>query len=358
MVRRVLLTGANGFIAQHILAAYLEDGHSVRGVVRSQAKADQLASIFSKYPASQLDFGVVPDITTPGAFDEVLKSSPPFDTVVHSASPFNFRKNSSNLEFLDPAVKGTTGILKSIKAHAPTVRRVVLTSSFAAIVNGGAGKTNPPKVYDESDWNPVTWEQALVSENMGLVYQASKKYAEKAAWDFVRDERPNFDLVALNPPLVLGPLYDPSAVARAADLPESVFGIYASLARPGLGPADPIVPGRVHLYVDVRDLARAHLLAAEVPAAGGRRFLLTAEQGNMTYQRAANILRERVPELAATVPRGEPDQAQPEEGSYDGSGALAREVLGLTFRAPEETIADMGRQLVAFRERAVAAGEK
>lgn len=107
MPHRVLLTGANGFIAQHILAQFLEAGHSVRAVVRSQSSADQLKATFAAYPSPQVDFALVPDIAAPGAFDTALVSDPPFDLVLHTASPFNFRAGKSNKDFIDPAVKGT-----------------------------------------------------------------------------------------------------------------------------------------------------------------------------------------------------------------------------------------------------------
>jgi nucleoside-diphosphate-sugar epimerase len=136
MSKRVLMTGANGYIGQHILHNFLEAGHSVRAVVRSQSKIDQLTQIFRPYAGtSRLDFGIVADITAPGAFDKVLKSDPPFDVVVHSASPFNYRTNTKSEEFLEPAVKGTTEILKAIVKVAPTVKRVVVTSSMAAIIH-------------------------------------------------------------------------------------------------------------------------------------------------------------------------------------------------------------------------------
>jgi len=352
MSRRVLLTGANGYIAQHILAAFLEAGHSVRGVVRSEAKAAQLSSIFKDYVPSQLDFGVVPDIAAPGAFDAVLESTPPFDTVIHSASPFNYRKNTSNAEFLDPAVKGTTGILESIAARAPSVRRVVLTSSMAAIIDFGADKfSSPAKIYTEADWNPTTWEDALSTTNMGTVYQASKKYAEKAAWAFVDREKPGFDLVVLNPPSVYGPMVDPSIFASPSELPESVFTVQNNLLRAGLTAESDMPATRLHLYLDVRDLAQAHLLAATVPAAGGQRFVICAEQGNMSMQRMANLLRERLPEVADRVPVGNPAQESLGEGVFGASSQKAMEVLGLRFRTPAETIGDVGAQLVSlFKE--------
>jgi nucleoside-diphosphate-sugar epimerase len=183
MVQRVLLTGANGFVGSHVLDRLLSRGWSVRSVVRSQAKADQVAADFPNM-TSQLDFGIVPDITAPGAFNEVVKSSPPFDTVIHTASPFLYRVINDNREFLDPAIKGTTEVLKSVKAFAPSVTRVVITSSCAAVVNFAAPPTtSPPKIYTEEDWNPTTLEQAL-SGPPNTAYQASKKFAEQAGMPF------------------------------------------------------------------------------------------------------------------------------------------------------------------------------
>lgn len=98
---------------------------------------------------------------------QAVKSNPPFDYVLHTASPFHFNIQDPVKDFLDPAIKGTTGILKAIKAHAPTVKRVVITSSFAAIVNS----KQHPEVYSEKNWNPVTWEEATDHSN---VYRASK----------------------------------------------------------------------------------------------------------------------------------------------------------------------------------------
>ena len=176
MAKRVLLTGANGFVGSHVLEQFLLAGHSVRGIVRSQSKAQQVLADFPNH-GSKLDFGIVPDITSPGAFDEVVKSNPPFDLVIHTASPFLYRVISSNREFLDPAIKGTLEVLKSVKKNAPSVKRVVITSSCAAVVDFSAPPTVPRKVYTEEDWNPTTWEAAL-SGTPNTGYQASKKFAE------------------------------------------------------------------------------------------------------------------------------------------------------------------------------------
>lgn len=96
-----------------------------------------------------------------------MRSEPPFDYVVHTASPYHFNVQDPVKDFLQPAISGTVGLLKAVKAYAPTVRRVVMTSSSAAMINPG----NHPKVYDESVWAPVTWLEALDPEN---TYRGSK----------------------------------------------------------------------------------------------------------------------------------------------------------------------------------------
>jgi nucleoside-diphosphate-sugar epimerase len=177
--RRILLTGGNGFIGSHILDQLLDAGFHVRAVVRSQAKAESLQRDHPK-AGPKLETAVVQDITVPGAFDSVLQAQqPPLDTVIHTASPFLYSVANDARDFLDPAIKGTTELLKSVKKTAPGVKRVIITSSFAAI--GGFGQVDDAgKTYTSADWNPVTWEDALATKEMNFAYRASKKFAEKA----------------------------------------------------------------------------------------------------------------------------------------------------------------------------------
>ena len=106
-------------------------------------------------------------------------------------------------DLLDPAVIGTTGILESIKKSAPSVKSVVITSSFAAIVDQKKGSW-PGHAYSEDDWNPITEKEAL--ENAVSGYRASKTFAEKAAWEFLQKEKPKFTIATINPPMVFGPI--------------------------------------------------------------------------------------------------------------------------------------------------------
>lgn len=175
---RVLLTGANGFLGSHILKQLLDHpGVSVRAVVRSASKVEAVKNDFGAY--GNLDFAVVPDITAPNAFHEALSSSDvPFDLVIHSASPFLYKAATNNRDFLDPAVNGTTEILKSVKAIAPAVKRVVVTSSFASVADFPHPDKMAGKTFVDDDWNPITWDEALKATDKNIPYQGSKTFAE------------------------------------------------------------------------------------------------------------------------------------------------------------------------------------
>lgn len=113
---------------------------------------------------------MVEDIITPGAFGQAVQSDPPLDYVIHTASPYFLNPQDPQRDFLDPAMKGTTGLLTSVKEFAPTVKRIVFTSSSAAVLNP-EGEKHHDTVYDEDYWAPMTWEKALVPKN---AYRASK----------------------------------------------------------------------------------------------------------------------------------------------------------------------------------------
>ncbi|KAE9366223.1 NAD(P)-binding protein [Stipitochalara longipes BDJ] len=343
MSRRVLLTGANGFLGTHILFELLNKGFFVRSIVRSQSKADQIAHVFPSF-ASQMDFGIVPDMTIPGAFDQVVKSSPPFDAVLHQASPFFFSAIGDNSEFLDPAIKGTTEILKAVKAHAPEVKRVIYTCSCAAVLDFSAPVgTTPRKVYTEEDWYPITISEALAGTKADA-YRASKKFAELAAWDFVKNEKPNFDLVSLNPPMIYGPLKH--TVSKIGDVNESNARLYNNFINSKKDA--PLPPNGVHMYVDVRDLAIAHVKAITTPEAGGQRIIVSSKE--ISSQQISDILRKNFTELEERTPIGKPGTDSLPEGAYTVSNEKAKKLLGLEFRSDEECFVELGGQLLEIEK--------
>ena len=291
-----------------------------------------------------MDFGIVEDMTIPGAFDEVVRSTPPFDTVIHQASPFFFASISSNQELLDPAIKGTTELLKAVKAHAPEVKRVIYTSSCATVINFSAPiEQSPAKLYTEDDWNPIQYQEALEG-NKGDAYRASKKFAELAAWNFVKKEKPNFDLVTLCPPMIYGPLRH--TISNVKDLNESNARIYNLFVNSSKNAELP--PNGVHMFVDVRDLATAHVRAAIVPAAGNQRIIISARA--VSSQAVSDLLRSKFPELESRVPVGKPGTSSLPENAYSIGNEKAKSILGSTFRSDEETFVELGKQLLELEK--------
>lgn len=183
----VLITGATSFVATPVIKLFLQNGYHVRGQVRNEKSAQKVRKVFPD-AGDALTTVDVPDITVPGAFDEAVRG---VVGVVHAASPFVMQVENNERDLLDPAVKGTNRILEAVAAHAPQVRRVVITSSFAALMDPSQG-LRPGYTYSEKDWNPTTWEEAVKTENGAVAYCASKAFAEKAAWEFVEKNKPNF----------------------------------------------------------------------------------------------------------------------------------------------------------------------
>ncbi|KAL9028786.1 MAG: hypothetical protein Q9196_002899 [Gyalolechia fulgens] len=322
---RVLLTGGSGFIAVHVLETLLEQGHSVVTTVRSETKAQMLQDTFPNYGKDRLDFVYVADIAQEGAFDEAVKSDPPFEWVFHTASPFHYNFTDTKKDFLDPAILGTTGILKAIKTSAPSVKRVVITSSFAAIVSPEIGN-NPDHTYSENNWSPVTLEKAMEDPTKG--YRGSKTFAEKAAWDFVEKEQPSFQLSTINPPMVFGPIHP--KMQTLDTLNTSNIRIRDMM----LGQMQDEVPASpVSIWVDVRDVALAHVRAAERPEAAGKRFLVTA--GYFSNREIADEIPKLLPDVNIASQGGEfPDKCF----QYDNS--RSRDILGIEYRSLKDMLKD------------------
>ncbi|MCO4747488.1 MAG: NAD-dependent epimerase/dehydratase family protein [Proteobacteria bacterium] len=236
----VLVTGAAGFLAGHCVKDLLAHGHTVRGTVRDPSDATKVG-----YLKELGDIELVTaDLTDDAGWDEAVAGC---DVVLHTASPFFL--DGTDDELVGPAVAGTLRILKA--ASKAGVKRVVMTSSTAAIVNCEA------ETYTEAQWS--------VPEDCSP-YPKSKTLAERAAWDFVaaQPEQERLELVTCNPCLILGPLLSDR------------MSLSLHVVKRVLGREMPGVPHMGFSIVDVRDVAIAHRLAAENPTAAGNRYLLMA----------------------------------------------------------------------------------
>ncbi|KAL7266768.1 methylglyoxal reductase (NADPH-dependent) gre2 [Rhizina undulata] len=339
----ILLTGASGFVAGHVLNSLLDSGYRVRCTVRSKAKFDEILRARGNKDVDRLEYVIVQDIAQDGAFDEAVKG---VAGVIHTASPFLFTIQDNKTELLDPAINGTVGILKSITKNNPGVRRVVITSSFAAMTDITKG-ARPGYTYSEPDWNPITYDYAITA-SAAEAYRASKTFAERAAFKYVNDpaaNTTNFTVTTLCPPYVYGPIVHP--VSSIKHLNTSSALIYDMINKTQETAQENFFGG----FVDARDLGVAHVRALEREGREGEeedRYLCAA--GTFTGRQICDIIRRNFPELVAAgrVPR-DGEEAEMEHYEYD-SGKIKRE-LGVKFRGLEECVVDVVKDLLKLEER-------
>jgi nucleoside-diphosphate-sugar epimerase len=337
----VVVTGANGFIAQHCIALLLSCNYTIVGTVRSQTKADQVLALHSHNP--NLSTVVVEDITSPEAYLSALRPLQP-TAVLHLAAPFHYNTTNYERDLMIPAVKGSTAILDAAK-ELGTVRRVVHTNSFAGIYDAAKGP-QPGKTYTSADWSPLTYEDGVSAPSAAVAYRASKTVAERAAWEWM-EKHPSagFDLVGLNPAMVFGaflPGAIPSEPSHVNTSNQIVYGIVTA------GQEKEVPPTRGPAWVSVKDVAVAHLRALEVPEAGGGRYLLTA--GVYCNQEIADVAREVTPKHAGSIPRGVPGHR--ETDTHFGVDAKSTEqALGIKWQSMEEMLSGLLPQLFDIQQR-------
>ncbi|MEM9071729.1 MAG: aldehyde reductase [Myxococcota bacterium] len=266
---QVLVTGASGFIAQHVVVQLLAAGHQVRGTVRSAAKGEALKEALNVHEprASELEI-VEADLTRDEGWAEAVRGC---DYVQHVASPILAKLPKDHNEMIGPARDGALRVLKA--AAEAGVKRTVMTSSTAAVVYGW-GDQLPPMMNEEHWSNPDDLKD-------NTAYTRSKTIAERAAWDFVKSTETKMELAVMNPSAVLGP-----ALSSSVSVSLEIVGF------PLKGKL-PAVPDVGFAIVDVRDVAAAHVLAMEHDRAAGERFLVGHEF--LTFLDVVKILREEFP---------------------------------------------------------------
>jgi dihydroflavonol-4-reductase len=239
----VTVSGASGFIASHVIAILLARGYRVRGTVRSLAKEKELAHLRALPGAKERLELVEAELTSDKGWDAAIAGA---KYVQHLASPYALTVADPQRDLVDPAVRGTKLVLEAA-ARAGTVERVVLTSSMAAITDEPDGA----HVLTEADWNT----KSSLKRNP---YYYSKTLAEKEGWAFIEREKPRFDLVTINPFVTMGPSLSPGLNVSNQIFVDLLSGQYPGIMRLTWG------------FVDVRDVALAHVLAMETKTAKGR----------------------------------------------------------------------------------------
>lgn len=324
----------------HCILRLLADGYQVRTTVRGlgrEAEVRAQLAVGGAAPGQSLSFAVA-DLSAEDGWSAAVKGC---DYVLHVASPFPLRAPKREDELIEPAREGSLRVLRA--ARDGGVKRVVLTSSFAAI---GYGTVPASRTYTEKDW---TDPDGGVS-----AYGKSKTLAERAAWRFVEQEGEALELAVVNPVAIYGPVLGPK-------LSTSVQLVQRLLA--GSLPALPRVSAGV---VDVRDVADLHVRAMTSPDAVGERFLAAAGDA-VAMPEVARMLRERIgagsgSAAAAKVPtRVLPDWTVRLGGLFvsdlkevagrlgvtrNPSSEKARQMLGWSPRSSEEALVATAESLI------------
>tara|TARA_B100000945_G_scaffold233384_1_gene189718 strand:- start:1248 stop:2261 length:1014 start_codon:yes stop_codon:yes gene_type:complete len=265
-MEKVLVTGGSGFIALHCIDQLLEKGFMVRTTIRSESRKDEIYKAMDKYPNldQNLEFHIC-DLLEDKGWDAAVNGC---DYVLHVASPFILEVPSDENVLIRPAVDGTLRVLNA--CSRANVKKVVLTSSVAAVAYGHGTE----KTYDESDWSNT-------GEDSGITpYAKSKTLAEKAAWDFVEELDPDkkFDFTVINPVGVFGPMLT------------SDMGTSNSLVSKLINGELPACPATHMGYVDVRDVAKAHVFSMLNSSTNDKRIIVS--ESEMFFVDVGRILNE------------------------------------------------------------------
>ena len=259
-MEKVLVTGATGFIGLHCIQQLLEQGYAVNGTLRSMQRESEVRESLEKHNTSTENLSLFPvDLMSDEGWDQAMESC---DYLLHVASPFVL-SNETEEFFVKPAVEGALRALKFADKH--NIKKVVLTSSFAAVGDTFDGTTS----FNETHWSDTS------NDKMSF-YSKSKTLAEKAAWDYVQENNVSFPLTVINPVGVLGPsLSDDVGISNSMIL-RMLNGSMPALAKIHIG------------IVDVRDVAKAHILAMKNDQSNGERFIVSEKE--MWMSDIANVL--------------------------------------------------------------------
>lgn len=269
-MKKVLITGISGFLGLHIAIELLEQGYHVTGSLRNLKRKSEIIGILGKHTDNiQNLIFVEGDITNPEPWQEITKG---LDYIIHSASPLPEVMPKNDDELIIPAKNGTLNILNA--ALKNSVQKVVVTSSMAAIVYGKNSSTKK-NLYSEEDWTDET------NHKDTNAYYRSKTIAEKAVWDFYKLNKDKIQITTINPSAILGPILKKETSASVNIVKKVLDGSTPAIPKIGLE------------VVDVRDVAKLHILAMENNNANGERFLCAA--GFLNFKQIADILREEYP---------------------------------------------------------------
>ncbi|MBL4767228.1 MAG: NAD-dependent epimerase/dehydratase family protein [Rhodobacteraceae bacterium] len=336
MTQTVLVTGATGYIAKHLVLQLLNGGYSVVGSARSTAREKELRTALTPHLTDPTALDrlrlVVLDLNSDDGWDAAMQG---IDVVMHTASPFPMTMPQNEQDIIRPAVEGALRAVKAAKAAGIT--RVIMTSSVVAIAN--SERPEGRDTHNESDWSELTGPSATA-------YLKSKTLAERAVWDWQSADAPDMQITMINPSFVQGAPLDNN------------FGTSIEVIDRLMRGKDPMVPDIGFPCVDVRDIALMHIRAMETSDSIGKRFI--GVDRYLTFAEIAGLLKADHPSYKIPT-RVAPHflirvmalfdktirSIVPMLGKHETvSGARAQSLLGMEFRDVRLAVRDSGAYLV------------
>jgi len=332
---RVLVTGATGYVGASVANQFMQSGYVVVGTARNAKKAESLKTFFdAKYGPGKFEIFETGDLEKEGVFDAAVKD---VDAIAHVASPVVFNSQDPIRDVIQPAINGTVSLLTSAHKYGKNVKHVVITSSIASILDP---RVKPDHIYTEKDWNDLPYQLALQAQAKGepippfLGYGASKNEAERAVWKFKEEHKPSFALTTILPSFVYGtviPTPQTIDAVKSASTAVQIINLFTGDTQDLTMKFQPVA------YIDVGDVARAHVLAIEkADVADGQRYLLNA--GPYDLQQAVDVLRKNFPERHHIIAKGEPGNYTKEANRYDASKATRE--LGIQYKKFDNVVLD------------------
>jgi nucleoside-diphosphate-sugar epimerase len=346
-VRTALVTGGSGYVAGHLVALLLKEGWQVHTTVRNQSRPDKMVGLDGlkkQFPDNLKVFEA--DLLKPGSFADAMSGC---EVVFHVASPFYLPEQikDGQKELLEPALNGTKNVLGSVNA-CETVKRVVLTSTVGAIFGDYADVAQMDGgILSEKYFNTSSTLQ-------NNPYHYSKVMAEREAWS-INEGQSRWSMVAINPGLILGPTLTPSSESGSLFLLDEMLRGHFFYGAPGFS----------FTYVDVRDVALAHLRAAEREQASGRYII--AEKEMLSFREMARLIRPHHHRPYLIPRHSVPDLVVRMIGPFFGltqdyirkhigirfqvDNARSISELGLDYRPISETLADHYKSWYLWRQK-------
>lgn len=338
----VLVTGANGYVASWLVKKLLDEGMTVHAAVRDPKNTKKIQHLSDAAANSKGEIKFFKgDLNLPGSYKEAMEGC---ELVYHTASPFTMDVKDPQKELIDPAVNGTENVLLSAN-ETPSVKRVVVTSSCAAICTDSIDTVNAPggKITEE------IWNKTSSVEYQPYYY--SKTLAEQKAWEMEKQQT-RWDLVTINMSLVLGPALNlKNTTSESISILKMLGGGQMKMGVPKIGAG----------LVDVRDVAEAHFRAGFTPEAKGR--YITSGKNTDFLEMGLTLL----PKYGADFPL--PKKALPKwllmlvgpmanklftrkfirnnvNILWNADNSKIKKELGMTFRPMKETMEDSFQDLI------------